>query len=109
MLHNLEKECLHIRMCVVSLAVPQRRNSPTLPSAGPLTCHTETSLELHVQSLPVVLFGLRSAKVTPPCPSAMGSLETNPKSGKAQGAQRIHEEFPERFAMKIFKIPFLYI
>lgn len=54
MLHNLEKECLHVSICVVSLAVPQIRNSPALPSAGPLNCHTETSLELHLQSLPVV-------------------------------------------------------
>ena len=57
MLHNLEKECLHVSICVVSLAVPQIRNSRILPKAGLLNHHTETRLELYLQSLPVVLYG----------------------------------------------------
>lgn len=48
-LHNLEKECLHVSFCVVSLTAPQRRNSLTLPNAWLLNCNSGTRLELHLR------------------------------------------------------------
>lgn len=46
MMHNLEKECLNVGICVVSLADLQIRNS-----WPPCSANIVTRLELHIQSL----------------------------------------------------------
>lgn len=56
MLPNLEKECLHVSICVVSLAVPPKKELSDSPSAGFLNCNTGARLGQHSQSLPVIVW-----------------------------------------------------
>lgn len=59
--HNLEKECLRASICVVPLAVPQRRNSLTLPGLDSSTAPLEPDGGRVCKASLWLLFGWRSA------------------------------------------------